>query len=378
MDDLLPRWCVAATSLKRVTVAMLTLAAFAGAVSMMVMNRSEHAKPANLCLEVNLAPENISISKRAKKGYISDSANRHLLVFSTETDALLPPVPLPATSRHVIAPGDGSTVYALLDEADPSLAIIAAATDRIVDVIPLPISRAGTVIVDDARRIGYVTTRDGPLLIAADFGTRTAMPLLTTSDEPEAHTNQVALSPDKMTMYVTTTEYGGDTVSVVDVATNKLTTSIKLENAFSDGLTITPDGHKALVAILGKRGSIAVLDLDKASVEAKIAVGPHPQEIAVTTNGSKAYVSNHLARPGSISVLDLASMNVVDTILVEGTVGRLALGPEDDKLYVLTADSDGAYLDIVSLSSKVLRSRLPLAPPEKFHSNLSMGNTCAR
>lgn len=100
----------------------------------------------------------------------------------------------------------------------------------------------------------------------------------------------------------------------------------------------------ALVANPGLN-SVSVIDAAAGSAGAEIEVGPYPESIVA--GGGVAYVVNrHLDEnfqttgPGTVTVIDLASLTVVDTIQLSGTNPGAAV-LSGDRLYVLNAGSWG-------------------------------------
>ena len=64
-----------------------------------------------------------------------------------------------------------------------------------------------------------------------------------------------------------------------------------------------------------------------AVVGTPIPVGTAPSNLVVTSDGSKAYVTNVNASPGSVSVIDVATKAVVSTITVGTSPEGIAVAP---------------------------------------------------
>ena len=84
---------------------------------------------------------------------------------------------------------------------------------------------------------------------------------------------------------------GQDSVWVIDTRTNTLVTFISV-GASPTGVAITPDGTRAYVANDSFSGSVSVIDTTSNTVVATIAVGGYPGGIAITPDGTRAYVTN--------------------------------------------------------------------------------------
>jgi YVTN family beta-propeller protein len=60
--------------------------------------------------------------------------------------------------------------------------------------------------------------------------------------------------------------------------------------------------------------NVSVIDTDTQKVLATIPVGEYPDGVAITSDGSQAYVTNWGS--GNVSVIDTATQKMVDTISV--------------------------------------------------------------
>jgi YVTN family beta-propeller protein len=104
------------------------------------------------------------------------------------------------------------------------------------------------------------------------------------------------------------------TVAVIDTAANTVIATIVAGNS-SIGIALTPDGSKAYVTN-GLSNNVAVIDTATNTVTATVTVGSHPFGVSVTPDGSKVFVANEDSQPGSVSVIDTATNTVTATIPV--------------------------------------------------------------
>jgi YVTN family beta-propeller protein len=105
------------------------------------------------------------------------------------------------------------------------------------------------------------------------------------------------------------TSLGGNTVSVINTATNAVIATINVGTS-SAGVAVAPDGSKVYIAT--DFGSVSVIDTTTNTViGSPIAVGQNPFGVAVTSDGSKVYVTNE---GGTVSVIDTATNTVIATI----------------------------------------------------------------
>ncbi len=109
-------------------------------------------------------------------------------------------------------------------------------------------------------------------------------------------------------------------VSVIDTATGKVSATIPV-GSNPGGVAITPDGTHAYVTDFGSsgfHGTVWVIDTATGVVSAVIDVDPGPSEVAITPDGTHAYVTHW---GGTVSVIDTATGEVSASIDV-GAVTR--------------------------------------------------------
>jgi YVTN family beta-propeller protein len=127
--------------------------------------------------------------------------------------------------------------------------------------------------------------------------------------------------------YVTTSGSLGNTdfVSVIDTASNVVVASIPV--GFSPfQIAITPDGTRAYVANQGSTNIVSVIDIATNTVAATIPGGFSPVGVAITTDGTRAYVTNDFSN--TVSVIDTATNTVAATIPVGVSPIGVAIMPD--------------------------------------------------
>jgi YVTN family beta-propeller protein len=105
---------------------------------------------------------------------------------------------------------------------------------------------------------------------------------------------------------------GSSTVSVIDTATNIVVATVPV-GVDAHGVAITPDGTHAYVT--NQFGdNVSVIDTATNTVVATVAVGSFPDVVAITPDGTLAYVTN--IGSNNVSVIDTATNVVVATVPV--------------------------------------------------------------
>ena len=124
-------------------------------------------------------------------------------------------------------------------------------------------------------------------------------------------------------------------VSVVNVADGAVSTISIGDHPI--GVAITPDGTKAYVANTGS-DNVSVIDVATGSVST-IFVGTSPTGVAITPDGTKAYVAN--SDGNTVSVINVAtgSVSTISDFAVGLFPTAVAITPDGTKAYVTGASS---------------------------------------
>ncbi len=161
----------------------------------------------------------------------------------------------------------------------------------------------------------------------------------------------IVISPDGATAYVTSGYYG-DSVAVINTATNTVTTQVTVGQA-PLGIAVSPDGTRLYVT---KPSSDAVTVINTATntVSATITVGDNPQRVAFSADGTRAYVTNW--NSNSVSVIDTASNAVTATIAVGSRPTGLAVSPNGARIFV--ANYYGNTVSVINTATNTVASTI--------------------
>ena len=138
-------------------------------------------------------------------------------------------------------------------------------------------------------------------------------------------------------VYVTNS--AGDSIHVVDTATNKVVQVIKGVEA-AHGVNFATDGSKVYVSN-ESTSTLDVFDRKSGTLIKKIELSAHPNNIAVSKDGGRIFVA--IARdPGAVDVIDAATLTRAKSIPVHGRLHNIYVTP------------DGKYLIAGSISKKLM------------------------
>ena len=144
------------------------------------------------------------------------------------------------------------------------------------------------------------------------------------------HPSSLALSPDDRRLYVTGT-YSG-TLDAFELADGKLRPAGSVKVGFEPvGVAVSPDGRNAYVAQQAA-AAVAVVDVEKLSVEGRIEVGRWPRYLALTPDGSRLAVGT--SGDQSISVVDVKTRSMAFDEPIQGiNIGHLITSADGKYAY---------------------------------------------
>jgi YVTN family beta-propeller protein len=150
-------------------------------------------------------------------------------------------------------------------------------------------------------------------------------------------------------VYVSNYDFG--TVSVLDTATLTATSAIAV-GSNPDSVAITPGGKSLDVAhdVTGS-GSVSVIDLGTNAVTDSVATGGvTPSALAVTTDGVRLLVVNKFSN--NVAVLSIATHTVIGTVAVGAVPFGVAVSPDGGRAYMTGSGTDSlSVVDLTTLST---------------------------
>src|SRR2546423_1249966 len=119
----------------------------------------------------------------------------------------------------------------------------------------------------------------------------------------------IDFSPDGRQVWTAHSRDGG--VSIIDLATKKVTQTLNVQTKRSNRLKFTPDGKLVLISDL-EGGEVIVLDAAARNVVKRLKIGRNPEGILIVPNGSRAYVA--VAGDQNVAIVDLKTLEVIGRI----------------------------------------------------------------
>jgi YVTN family beta-propeller protein len=190
-----------------------------------------------------------------------------------------------------------------------------------------------------AAPFAYITQSFGNTVAVVDVATNTVVDTVTVGFTPFG----VAVHPAGSHVYIANSD--DRSVSVIQVGTNAagshmvVATIALLDPAgvFQEGaagLAVHPNGSRVYVAN-ELSGTVSVIDTALNTVVGTVTVGDGPRSVAVNPAGTRVYVVNNLAF--TVSVLDTTTLEVVATVGVGQRPVGVAVDPAGARVYVTNA-----------------------------------------
>lgn len=156
-----------------------------------------------------------------------------------------------------------------------------------------------------------------------------------------------AFSATAETVRVYVTNSAGDSVHVIDAATNKVVQVIKgVESAH--GVTFSPDG--ARVYISNEHDvTLDVMDRKTGAMIKKIPLSSRPNNIAVTADGKRVVVA--IARePAALDIIDTVTLTRSKSIPMNGRLHNTYVTP--DSKFAVSGSVRSEFLNVVDLATE--------------------------
>ncbi|MEU9480463.1 beta-propeller fold lactonase family protein [Streptomyces sp. NPDC048191] len=171
---------------------------------------------------------------------------------------------------------------------------------------------------------------------------------------PLSQVTPAAAQAGRSLAYVT--NFGADTVSVVDTATNTVIGQPITVGDAPVGVAVSPNGTRVYVANSGSNTVSVISTATNTVIGQPITVGTSPAGLAVSPDNSRVYVAN--SGSNNVSVIDTATNTVIGQPITVGAFPQnVAFGPDGTRLYVTNTGSNNvSVIDTTTNPPHVLSS----------------------
>jgi len=166
----------------------------------------------------------------------------------------------------------------------------------------------------------------------------------------------VAASLSAAAYRVLQTNSAGDSIHVIDPATNKVVGVIE-DIEVPHGVAIAPDGNRIYITDEAL-STLDVVDPKTLKVTKRIPLSGRPNNVAVGKDGSRVYVAIVQA-PGAVDVIDTASLTNVKTIPMKGGIHNVYVTP--DGKFAVAGSIPAKTLHVIDVAKNTLEWTVTLA-----------------
>jgi YVTN family beta-propeller protein len=214
----------------------------------------------------------------------------------------------------------------------------------------------------------YVTNSAGEDVTIIDTATNKPIGRI----EVGPHPHGIAAPASQDVIYVTIEGNGrnkpGELVWI-DPFTDKVTRRMDI-GPEPNQLAVTPDGKFAYIPV--NDGHYEVVDLAQAKIIERIETGGRPHNTLCSADGKRMYLAP-MGSPKKVTIVDVATHKVIDTIPFSNVVRPIALTQDEKRLF---AEVDGLVgIEMADIPSRKMVERVPaeLSEDQKTKASRSHG-----
>ena len=274
---------------------------------------------------VGTYPTGVAVS--ATKIYVTNAGSNTVSVIDRVTGATVT-VGVVGSPKAITLSPDGTRAYV---GGNNAVSVLNTATNTVVSKVTLSGGQIyGIEFAPNGQRAYIANSGNNTVSV---LSTTTATPTVVATIAVGSQPRGVAVSADGTRLYVT--NWNAKSVSVIDIATNKVVGSPITVGTNPFGIDVSADGTRVYVSNFGS-GTVSVLNPTAATrLVATIAVGAQPMGAILSPDGSVLYVANGR---DTVSVIATATNAVVNTIAIDSAAEngshRIALSPDGQQMYV--------------------------------------------
>jgi YVTN family beta-propeller protein/autotransporter-associated beta strand protein len=150
---------------------------------------------------------------------------------------------------------------------------------------------------------------------------------------------------------------GSNSVTVIDTPTN--TTVPPATAVQSQPTTAAVRGDESLVYVTNSNSNtVSLINTANNTVVATINVGANPLGVAVSPDGTRAYVTNNGLASNSVSVINTATNTVVTTINGFGLPSGVAISPDGTRAYVTNIGTNN--VSVINTATNTVVATVPV------------------
>jgi hypothetical protein len=164
--------------------------------------------------------------------------------------------------------------------------------------------------------------------------------------------NGLAISPDGTTAYIGNFTNPGQSVLVMNIASQAITGTIQNVVAYPSGMTLTPDGSQLwVVSPLGTETD--VIDTLSQTIAFRLNI-QLATDVAFNSTGTTAYITSALNTPGQVFAVNTSTFQVVNTYTVGNTPSDISMS-YGDRFLVVNNEND-VVINVIDLQENTVKN----------------------
>ena len=235
------------------------------------------------------------------------------------------------------------------------VAVINTATNRVVTQIPVGSEPIRIAITPD-RLKAFISNSLSASISVLDTVAHTNIATIPVYNVP----GETTITPDGRQLWVIhqaplASDPDHSPVAVIDTATNLVITTVLILGKGAKDILFTLDGRFAYVAN-NTLGEVDVIDTTTYQVTS-IPTEPGSRRLAISPAGDRVYVTNNHGTPGSVSVIDTATQQVIATIPVGAAPFDVGVTPNNNEVYV--TNQGDMTVDVIDTTTLTVIATIP-------------------
>lgn len=213
-------------------------------------------------------------------------------------------LPVESRGKSVLSP-DGTRAY-VTDEIADLIRVIDVVNGVTLDSVAVGNRPIDIAITPDGRKL-YIANQNDRNVAIVDVGSLTVFKTLALGAIP----GEVEVTQDGLRVYVTNLNRG--VIDVIDTRTDLVVGAIQLDQEFSFGAELSPDGQTLYVSA---DGVFLAIDVQRNLIVRTLRMADDSSVIGITPDGSRAYVASfsQLAGGPAVTVIDLNNWKILGLV----------------------------------------------------------------
>jgi len=300
----------------------------------------------NRTIKVDNEPRDICLSQDDSTLFVACKGGNSIVFIDTHNGTEIDTIHLFPAVRSVAFSPDGRQAY-VTDIDTGSVSIIDTTTDTVRSTVSVGGIPLHVRVSPDGRR-AYVTNNGRNAIDVIDAGTGRIERSIKTRLSP----TDIAVSPDSKTLYLLLYDDGIGHLGVMNATSGKLIKTLEI-GEFASGIDLTPDGRR-IYATRWTTNDICAIDTSTYAVTWIKGEG-EPWDVKASPDSSLAYTEN--TQDWSLSVIDTKTNKIIGKINLPVSPREIAITPDGSTAYV--AGRQGVA--VVNLTDRSVIKLLPIS-----------------